>query len=684
MNLRIVYTLFMKELLDTARDKRTLIMMVGVPVLLYPGLMLAGLQVALLQQSHSEETVSRVAFTSEADPELRGWVASAPKLAIEEHADPQQALAQRRLDAVVVPLPGAAAGTLRLEVLFDSTEFRSVDAATRLADLFDREQARIREERVRALGMGVDLLHPVQVARRDIAPPEKTTGNLLGMVLPAIMVIMLVLGAFYPAVDVTAGEKERGTFETLLSTPITKLEIVTGKYLTVLCLSFLTGLLNLVSMAATFAIILVQMRPALSDTVAFALDLGPLDIALLLLLMLPLAAFISALTMCTAIFARSFREAQNYVTPLFLLVSFPALYASMPAFADAAPLRLLPIANVVVAFREVMTGQYVAADLVPVMLSSSVFATLAILAAAWIFQREEVVLSEERGLPVSLRRAHFRPRAVPTPGMALGLFSVVMLLLFYVASPVQAWSILPGLLLTEWGLLLLPTLAVLWFTKTSIRESLLLHAPPPLAWPGSLLLGLGWVVILLQVGVWHQRVLPLPEDALAVMEGLFAGGGTLPGLLWLLFCVAISAALCEEVVFRGFIQSGLRPRLGAWPAVVLTALLFGAFHLSVHRFLPTALTGLVIGAVALRTASLGPGILLHVLVNGLSVLVASGWITLPEGTEERGAPGWLLALAALAVAAGWGLISAGAARSEASGPGSGGGESAGTPPSSAA
>lgn len=674
MNPRVVYTLFAKELLDTARDKRTLVMMVGVPVLLYPLMMLVGLQVALLQQSHMDETLSRVALAPGVPPEVAGWMAAAPKIALASPDDAHAALVRGEVDAVLVGPPAAdPEGSLRIEVLFDSTELRSVDAAARLGELFDREQTRLREERLAALGAPMSAMHPLQVARRDVAPATKTTGNLLGMVLPAIMVIMLVLGAFYPAVDVTAGEKERGTFETLLSTPISRLELVTGKYLAVFCLSFLTGLLNLVSMTATFAVIFVQLRPVLGETVAFALDLGPLDIAVLLLLMAPLAAFIAALTMCVAIFARSFREAQNYVTPLFLLVSFPALYATIPAFSQAPILRVIPVANVVVAFREVMTGRYALESLLPVLLSSGVFALLAVLFAAWIFQREEVVLSAERGVPITLRRAHFRPRGVPTAGMALGLFAAIMLLLFYVAAPLQSWRVLPGLLVTEWILLLLPTLGLLWFTKTGARESLLLAVPRPAALLGTAVAGVSWAVLLVQIGLWHQRVLPVPEDAIAAMEAVFAVGGTLPGLLLLLFAIALSAAVCEEVVFRGFIQSGLRPRLGAGPAIVVTALLFGAFHLSLYRFVPTALTGLLLGWLALRTGSLAPPVLLHLLVNGLSVLVATGWIPVPEDLETTGPPLWALALAAAAFGGGCATISATASRSAASGPSSGGG-----------
>lgn len=670
MNLRIVWTILSKELLDTVRDKRTLVMMLGVPILLYPAIMLVALQVALLQESRLDETVSRVGIISTHPDVVREWLAGLEKVDLQTSENPRADLEARKLDAVVVtedaPADALAAGqSINVEVLFDSTEFQSTDAAIRLSEALEKVGDTLQRARLRALGVAEDYADPMQIERDDVAPPSRTTGNLLGLTLPAIMVVMLVLGAFYPAVDVTAGEKERGTFETLLAAPLRKSELVAGKYLAVCLLSLMTGLLNLISMTATFAVVLAQLRPMLGDRLSFALDLGPAEVLVLLLLMIPLAALISALTMCVAVFARSFREAQNYVTPLFIIVAFPALIASFPGLGDATALRYVPIANVVGLFRQVMTGRYGLEDVVPVFLSTGVFACLGMLMAVWIFQREEIMLSEERGIPITIRRNRFIPRPMPTPGMAFGHFGFIMLLLFYVASPLQAWKLIPGLLLTEWGLLLGVTLFVLWFTRTGLRTSLRLRLPGPLPLAGAVLAGLGWVAIILQAGTWHQRILPVPEDMQQVFADLFSMGTTPGGLILLLLAVAVTPAICEEFLFRGFILSGLQARMGKWPAILLTALFFGVFHLSIYRLLPTALTGILLGYLAVRTASIWPGMIVHVLVNGISILVATEWIPTPGNIEQVGLPWPVLLGAVVLLAAGLALSGRGASSTSA-------------------
>jgi sodium transport system permease protein len=666
MSLRIVWTILSKELLDTVRDKRTLVMMLGVPILLYPAIMLVALQVALLQESRLDETVSRVGIVSSHPEVVRGWLAEVEKVDLQASEDPQADLEARRLDAVIVTEDGpadtlAAGQSITVKVLFDSTEFQSTDAAIRLSDALEAVGLELQRERLRAAGLAEDYAAPMLVKRDDVAPPSRTTGNLLGLTLPAIMVVMLVLGAFYPAVDVTAGEKERGTFETLLAAPLSKIELVAGKYLAVCILSLVTGLLNLISMTATFAVVLAQLQPMLGDAAIFVLDLGPVELLVLLALMIPLAALISALTMCVAVFARSFREAQNYVTPLFIIVAFPALIASFPGLGDVKALRYVPIANAVGLFRQVMTGRWGLEDVVPVFLSTVVFACLGVLMAVWIFQREEIMLSEERGIPLTIRRSRFLLRALPTPGMAFGLFGLIMLLLFYVASPLQAWRLLPGLLITQWVLLLGTTLFILWFTRTELRSSLLWHWPGATGLAGAVLAGAGWVVLILQAGTWHQKVLPVPEDMQAVFADLFAMGETPGGLAVLLFCVALTPAICEEFLFRGFILSGIRDRLGGWPAILLTALFFGVFHLSIYRLFPTALTGLLLGYLAVRSRSIVPGMVVHGMVNGISILVAARWIPVPADIETAGLPWPVLLVSVALLASGIALIARGAA-----------------------
>ncbi len=177
------------------------------------------------------------------------------------------------------------------------------------------------------------------------------------MILPLIMVLMIAVGAFYPAVDLTAGEKERGTFETLLSTPTSKIEIVAGKFLTVFALAMTTGILNLASMAATFILLASQIQPLLGGQINFEVHLPFQAFFIILFVMVPLAFFISAVMMSVAVMTRSFKEAQNYVTPVFMAIMLPGVFAGMPGAELTAANQFIPIYNVVLLFKDLMTGE---------------------------------------------------------------------------------------------------------------------------------------------------------------------------------------------------------------------------------------------------------------------------------------------------------------------------------------
>ncbi len=659
MNFRIANTIFKKEMLDTMRDKRTLIMMIGVPMLLYPLLLIVGLQGLLIQSASLDKKISRVALQTSEPDTVRTWLVDVEKIEIVEVPDPAAALEHGDLEAIVF-VEGPVASLLgegksvNVELRFDSTEFESMDAAGRLRDGLDKDAESMLEVRLKSMGLEADYIEPIKIERKDVSPPAKTTGNALGTVLPILMVVMLAVGAFYPAVDVTAGEKERGTFETLLSTPASKLEIVAGKFLTVFLLAMAAGLLNLASMAATFAFMASQVQQNVDTVIPFELKFPPSAILVIFLIMIPLAFFISALMMAIAVFARSFKEAQNYVTPFLIVITMPALFAAMPGVKLNTMTQFIPVANAILLFRDMMTGKAGLLDAFPVFLSTAAFAALSLLFAAWLFQREEVILSEEKGFPLTWRRSEFRPRQTLTASMAMGLFTVLLIILFTLGSTAQSWQLLPGLLITEWLLLLTPILFLLGYGKVNFRSALNLR---PLHWwgfLGSLSIGLFSIILVIQLSYLFNKVLPMPKEIQEAMGQLFSSDGSISQLLFLLFVAAVSPAICEEVLFRGAILSGLRQRLGAWPAIILVGALFGLFHLDVFRIPPIAVLGMVLTYLTVRTGSIYAAMLVHLMNNSFAILLTSGRMPAAVGQflqlesfEANGLPRPVLLVASL-------------------------------------
>ena len=673
MSWRVVRTIALKELRETLRDKRTLMAMVGIPLLLYPLILLVGTQAIVYRQGKVAAQTARVHVAEAVPDTVRDALANDARIELVDapDADPPDALAAKILDAYLhvrePPRPAAPpeataaqrGGTPRLtdtaplplNLTFDSTIPRSAAARARVQDALAAYADAEVERRLDTRGLTRDFINPLDLDATDAAPPRKRAGNLLGIGLPTLMILMLGLGAFYPAVDLTAGEKERGTFETLLSTPTAKREIVWGKFLCVVALSLATGLLNLGSMAVTLWFQLAQLRAAGGEGAGIggldlaALSVTPSDLGVILLVLVPLAVFISAVMMTLALLAREFKEASNYLSPFFLLIMLPALLVSVAGIELTGPVLLLPIANATLLFKNLLMSTATPLQVACVFGSTAVAAALALRVATAAFGREDLILSEERGLPLSLNRANFKPRRLPTPGLAVGIFFAALLLFVNLGSLLQAAALLPGLIASQWGILLVVPVAALWFFRVDLRASLLLRAPTLSSLLGATLMALGALVLGQQIGFWQSFVIDTPEAFNAGIAPLL----THPSLALVLFAVAVSPAVCEEVLFRGAVFSGLRSRLRPWTAILLTGLLFGVFHLYLHRILGTALLGIALTWLAWRTRSLWPCVLFHLLNNGISVLMIRNalpgnlitWLE-QRNPAENGYPLWLV------------------------------------------
>lgn len=666
MNPGIVQAIFRKEILDTLRDKRTLVAMIIIPVLLYPALFIFASQAAIFQTDRLSRETSQVALLMDSDGVVAELLKNVEGVVVSECADPQLELSEGMLDAFIKVGPAAGAaieagGAAEIYIYYDATRPESNNARSRLVEGFQKQEENILLERLKTAGIEASYVDPLAVKSENLASPAKVTGSLLGSIIPLVMVLMVALGAFYPAVDLTAGEKERGTFETLLSTPTAKLEIVTGKFMAVFCLAMFTGLLNLGSMTLTFALQLAQLPAELNTTLE--LRLPPETLLLMLLVLVPLAFFISAVMMTLAVFARNFKEAQNYLMPVFVALLFPAAFAAMPGMTLTPVTQLFPIANVCLLFKGMMMGEFTAQGVFVVFLSMALYALLSLLAAAWIFQREEVMLAEDNVFPFSFNRTLLTRRESPSPSMSLFLYATALLLVFYAGGYLQARSNLLGILLTQWVLILVPPLFLFWYAKIDVAAALNLRLPSPLTAIGCLLVAPAWAVLLLQFGVWQQALLPLPPELQEAMSEMIQQVEGKIGLWGLLFSVAVSPAICEEILFRGALLSGLKKRLPLWAGVLLIGLLFGMIHFSIYRLPATMLSGFILTYLVWRSGSVYLSMATHFFVNGTALLVHENQLpgvlrtALAEPLNANSSlhPA-LIAVAALALVCGIGII----------------------------
>jgi sodium transport system permease protein len=211
--------------------------------------------------------------------------------------------------------------------------------------------------------------------------------------VPYFVILLCLTGAIYPAIDLTAGEKERGTMETILSSPVSRTDLVFGKFLTVLTASLATAFLAVLSMAVSFGIgkgLLMSLTDAGQGN-DFTLTINPGSVAAVFAMVLPLAVLFSAALLAIALCAKSYKEAQSYLQPLTIIVVVPGIVSLLPGVDLNARLALIPILNTSLVSKEILMGTYHWHYIALIFISSCVYAAAALTVAVRLFEREDVL-----------------------------------------------------------------------------------------------------------------------------------------------------------------------------------------------------------------------------------------------------------------------------------------------------
>jgi sodium transport system permease protein len=650
-----IFAVLRKELRETMRDRRTLIIMIVVPVLLYPMMLVMVEQIALFGQRSLEAAAVRAAVVGTG--RALDFLETEPGITIVQREDEEAAVAALRegsLDAVLI-LPEEAwaeTGTNPLRLVFDAARERSAYAHATIRQRLGAWSDTLVQERLGHRGLSPELATPISLEAESIASPSQVGGYMLGRFLPLLLILMTVLGAFYPSIDLAAGEKERGTLEALLTVPVPADHLVIGKFAAAALMGLTAAALNLGSMLLTFQSGLVRFGEAAN--LQFQL---PGYSALLILGVLALLAILfSALFLGIAVRSHSFKEAQNALTPVYILSLIPAMLPMMPGVEFSIGFALVPVAGVGFLFRELMMGSARLAPAVVAVAATTCYAALALVFAARAFGREDILFGTGAAGSTPGRTAR---QPVPGPAAALGLAAAAALLFFYGGRPLAATLGEAGIAVSQLLFLAVPALLLLRVGRFDARQTLALRRPTGAAVAGAMLIVLGAIPVAWLIAWLQSFVLDLPIEFLELMQQ-FLRADSLARLLWLLLVVALLPAVCEELVFRGVLLHGLGSRLRAWQAIVLSAVIFGAFHLSFEtavRFLPTAWLGLVIGFVVWNTRSILPGMLMHLLNNAFVVLILFAPPLRERLMGTASQPPWLLiAVAPLFLYAGWRVL----------------------------
>ena len=654
-----------KEIREVLRDRRTLAWMVGVPVLLYPVLFILMQQLALLGVRQLSRDPIRTVLVAEAGTPsptqqtplvryleeaeevdlYRGFEGDTAAFLPSEPA--QLLLRTRAVDAVVRLFP-AGEGNQEAVILYDASSERSQRARGVLVQALRAWGDTLLARRLEVQGLPLDFAAPLVVADSSVATARDVGGYAAGRFLPMLLVIITLLGTFYPAIDLAAGEKERGTLETILTAPVSGGAVVVGKFITVALVGVAAAGLNLASMILTFRAGLFQFAPEFD----LDLTLSTRTVGILFLTLVPLAVLFGALFLGVAVRSRSFKEAQNSLTPVYMLAIVPAILPTFPGIDLTMGLAITPVAGVSLFFRDLISGS--ADPLLGwfVLLSTVAYASLALAFAAISFGREDVLFGVDdptaQGISdEELFEGADETRAPRLPGAgATAWFLGGMAVLFFYGSTYLTRTLgEAGMLVTEWGLLFLPAILFIWIRGYDLRETLSLRRPTGLALFGGTLVAVGGIPVAWLLAWLQSFVLPIPWELVEGLSGLVIAEDPLR-LLWLLVLVALTPAVAEEVVFRGVLLSGTlrearrQPRI-PWFAIVLNGVLFGLFHVSFEtafRFLPTAWLGMVLALAVWRSGSIWVGVAMHFLNNGAIVVMASSPFLREKLADPEAAP----------------------------------------------
>lgn len=670
MNWRNVRLILLREVRDQLRDRRTAFMIFVLPLLLYPLLGISFMQFShfLLKQpsrvlvvgtrqlpedpplfegsrfhpslfsGSREADLLEVSFAREepgegrtpppADPEeRRQWA----RRQLEEGgfdagvvfpADFSVRLARVRQMASLRPAAEESAAKPEPvpspEIVLNSSKAKAEITAAWLRDVLHGWSDRIGDATLQASGVPVEAARPFTPSVEE-TPQDKhrRSSRMWAQLFPIMMVLWAMTGAFYPAVDLCAGEKERGTLETLLSSPAKRIEIVVGKLLTIMLFSMATSVLNLLSVAAT-GLAVVRVMP----------DVGPppwqawiwLPVALI-----PVAALFSALCLALAAFARSTKEGQYYLMPL-LLITMPLVLATLsPSLELTVGNAIIPVTGLCLFLRTLLEGQTATAltMLAPVAAVTVACCYLAIRWAVEQFNSESVLFREGERLDLILWAKQYWRERGPTPTVAAAAWCGVLILLtkFFLSlnagMPTDFAQFARSTLATQLLMIVLPTALLAAVSIRGVRQTFLLYWPGarPVVAAAAMAFAFHPVVVSLQALVMWLYPMGPDVEALRQLEAIISQTP-----LWqLILIMALLPAVCEEATFRGFILSGFR-RLGhPARAVVFSALLFGFAHGFLQQTIITFLVGLIVGFVAIRSGSLLPAMVFHLIHNTLAV-----------------------------------------------------------------
>ncbi|MBR6094162.1 MAG: CPBP family intramembrane metalloprotease [Lachnospiraceae bacterium] len=627
------FTLYKKEIMDLLRDKKTIIIMILVPLFLYPTMMIASLlittgiakesiekeyQVAVVKTDVSDEVFD--VLTDESDD----YDYHFKKIEYESLDDAKTDLTEKKVDLVLdskkIPADKSLVG---LDHLFEVTFYdlsattNSMNACQNAETVLKAYSKNIQEDAIRNLFDDPEqLITPVLVNVESISTTEENAGYVIGMVLPFILIISILTGAIYPAIDATAGERERGTLETIMTLPVRKSDIMISKFLSVSTIAVVSAILNIVSM---LVVVLYMYRIIDIQGLGLSgLDLKQFVPAFIsLIICLPVfSMFTSAVCLCVCIFAKSFKEANNISSPIMIVFMFASMLSILPNMKLTEKTALIPVTNISLLIKSVFSLDYDIHLVAIVLFSNLFYCVVMVVLMSTLFSSEDVLFGESaKGVHIFERRANIEKGQIPGYGDLCLLFAGLMLLIVYVGSLMTIKFGILGSLVVQILVFTIPLLYAIYI-RCDLKSLYSIKLPKIRQALGSIVIWAGAFLICQTLLALLSTLFPVMTESSEMISESITDAGFIPAIL----VVGICPAIAEEGAFRGFLFGTLKSKTKLMIAVLISAAVFGIYHMNLLQFFTGLFMGIVMALMVYKSGSIFTSVIFHMLNNSLAVI----------------------------------------------------------------
>lgn len=391
-----IAVIFKKEFIDIIRDRRSLMMMVVMPIFLIYIILNLTISLSQSQTRKATEKILKVGLVTRGNAQtFRTKLLERKDMILKENIDTEKIstlIKEKELDFAVIfeeefDKKAARQGSGEVKIYFKASRENNI-AKRRIISMLKEYKQELLAARLEELNLKHSFVEPLTISETDLSTSKEKLGETVGGFLPYIFVIFCFMGAMYPAIDLAAGEKERATIETLLTSPASRIQIVTGKFLVVTS----TGIISAFIAILALYLSIKGSKEIPSNTMETLIRIiEPKSVGLLVSLLVPLCVFFAAALLSLSIFARSYKEAQSIIMPLYFLVIIPVIIGLFPGIHLNSTTALIPVLNVSLATKEIISGTIKTGLLLEVYASLFILAALSLFFCSWWFKREEVI-----------------------------------------------------------------------------------------------------------------------------------------------------------------------------------------------------------------------------------------------------------------------------------------------------